>query len=66
MRRLEGHVCVVTGAAGASRRAAANRLGAEGAMVEGIDLLEHGVGNLALQTDLTDEAAVQEALDRLR
>jgi NAD(P)-dependent dehydrogenase (short-subunit alcohol dehydrogenase family) len=66
MRRLENKVCVVTGAAGGIGLAAAERLTQEGAMVEGIDLREHGVGRLTLERDLTDEDAVRDAFACIR
>lgn len=66
MRRLEDKVCVVTGAAGGVGLAAAKRLTQEGALVEGIDLREHGVGRLGLELDLVDEEAVREAFARIR
>jgi NAD(P)-dependent dehydrogenase (short-subunit alcohol dehydrogenase family) len=58
MARLDGRVCVITGAAGGIGLATAERLAAEGARVVGVDLRAHEVGELALQADLTDEAAV--------
>ncbi|HZU40030.1 MAG TPA: 3-oxoacyl-ACP reductase [Solirubrobacteraceae bacterium] len=58
--RLEGKVCVVTGAAGGIGAATAERFEREGARVVGVDLREHAVGTLALQADLTDEASVRD------
>jgi NAD(P)-dependent dehydrogenase (short-subunit alcohol dehydrogenase family) len=57
--RLSGKVCVVTGAAGGIGAATAARFEAEGARVVGVDLLEHGTGELSLQADLTDEGSVK-------
>jgi NAD(P)-dependent dehydrogenase (short-subunit alcohol dehydrogenase family) len=57
--RLEGKVCVITGAAGGIGTAAAQRFTQEGARVVGIDLRGHDVGELSLQADLTDERAVR-------
>jgi NAD(P)-dependent dehydrogenase (short-subunit alcohol dehydrogenase family) len=56
--RLDGRVCVITGAAGGIGTATAERFAAEGARVVGVDLREHAIGELALQCDLTDEQAV--------
>jgi NAD(P)-dependent dehydrogenase (short-subunit alcohol dehydrogenase family) len=58
MNRLEDKVAVITGAAGGIGLASAELFAAEGAHVVGVDLLEHEVGELSLQADLTDEAAV--------
>jgi hypothetical protein len=57
--RLADKVCVMTGAAGGIGEATAERLAQEGARVAGVDLLEHSVGELSLQADLTDEAQVR-------
>ncbi len=56
--RLDGKVCVITGAAGGIGAATAAVFEREGAKVVGVDLLEHRVGELSLQADLTDEQAV--------
>ena len=64
--RLEGRVCVITGAAGGIGAATAEVFGREGARVVGIDLLEHSVGELSLQADLTDEAVVESVYARAR
>jgi NAD(P)-dependent dehydrogenase (short-subunit alcohol dehydrogenase family) len=58
--RLEGKVCVITGAAGGIGQATVERFAAEGAHVVGVDVLSHSVGELALQADLTDEQAVRD------
>ena len=65
--RLEGKVCVITGAAGgigaesarAVRRARARR-------VVGVDLADGGRGELALEADVTDEEQVARACTRGR
>ncbi len=62
--RLEGKVCVITGAAGGIGRATADRFTREGARVVGVDLLEHSIGELSLQADLTDEPAVADLYAR--
>jgi NAD(P)-dependent dehydrogenase (short-subunit alcohol dehydrogenase family) len=64
--RLEGKVCVITGAAGGIGGATAEVFAREGAQVVGVDLREHGVGELALQADLTDEASVEALYERTR
>jgi NAD(P)-dependent dehydrogenase (short-subunit alcohol dehydrogenase family) len=56
--RLQGKVCVITGAAGGIGAATAELFSREGGQVVGVDLREHSVGELALQADLTDETAV--------
>jgi NAD(P)-dependent dehydrogenase (short-subunit alcohol dehydrogenase family) len=66
MARLSDRVCVVTGAAGGIGTATASRLSSEGARVVGVDLRDHGVGELSLQADLTDERAVRGLYERVR
>ena len=66
LRRLTNKVCVVTGAAGGIGAATAERLASEGARVVGVDLLEHSVGELSLQADLTDEAQVKGVYSRVQ
>jgi NAD(P)-dependent dehydrogenase (short-subunit alcohol dehydrogenase family) len=56
--RLEGKVCVITGAAGGLGSATAEVFEREGARVVGVDLLEHSVGELALVADVTYEDQV--------
>jgi NAD(P)-dependent dehydrogenase (short-subunit alcohol dehydrogenase family) len=64
--RLEGKICVITGAAGGIGTATAERFAAEGGRVAGVDLREHEVGELSLQADLTDETSVQNLYARVR
>ncbi len=66
MGRLDGKVCVVTGSAGVIGAQAARRFGAEGATVVGVDLAPGAAGDLAIQADLTDEAAVADVYTRTR
>jgi NAD(P)-dependent dehydrogenase (short-subunit alcohol dehydrogenase family) len=58
--RLDGKVAVITGAAGGIGAVTAEVFAREGAHVVGVDLREHGVGELSLQADLTSAAAVEE------
>jgi NAD(P)-dependent dehydrogenase (short-subunit alcohol dehydrogenase family) len=53
--RLEGKVCVVTGAAGGIGSQTVRRMRAEGARVVGVDLGEGAPGDLSLQADVTQE-----------
>jgi NAD(P)-dependent dehydrogenase (short-subunit alcohol dehydrogenase family) len=64
--RLSGKVCVITGAAGGIGGATAAVFEREGGTVVGVDLLEHTVGTLSLQADLTDESAVSGLYARVR
>src|SRR5436309_4106426 len=64
--RLEGKVCVITGAAGGIGAATAAVFEREGARVVGVDLLEHDVGELSLQGDVTDEQSVAATYLRVR
>lgn len=65
MKRLNGKVCVITGAAGGIGGATAELFAREGGRVVGVDVLEHSVGELALVADLTDEASVAELYTRV-
>jgi NAD(P)-dependent dehydrogenase (short-subunit alcohol dehydrogenase family) len=58
MSRLVDKVCVITGAAGGIGAATAARFEREGAIVVGVDLLEHSVGSLSISADITSEDAV--------
>jgi NAD(P)-dependent dehydrogenase (short-subunit alcohol dehydrogenase family) len=64
--RLEGKVCVITGVAGGIGRATAERFESEGGRVVGVDLLDHGIGELALQVDITSEDAVRDMYARVK
>jgi NAD(P)-dependent dehydrogenase (short-subunit alcohol dehydrogenase family) len=64
--RLAGKVCVITGTAGGIGAAGAETFEREGARVVGVDLLEHSVGELCLQADLTDESQVRGMYSRAR
>jgi NAD(P)-dependent dehydrogenase (short-subunit alcohol dehydrogenase family) len=58
--RLEGKVCVITGAKGGIGASAAELFAREGAIVVGVDLAEDSPGDLALACDVTDEDAVRD------
>jgi len=62
--RLQGKVCVITGAAGGIGAATAELFERQGARVVGVDLREHAVGALSLQADLADEPAVESVYAR--
>jgi NAD(P)-dependent dehydrogenase (short-subunit alcohol dehydrogenase family) len=64
--RLEGKVCVVTGAASGIGATSARLFAAEGARVVGVDLAEGAEGELALQADVTDEDQVREMYERTK
>jgi NAD(P)-dependent dehydrogenase (short-subunit alcohol dehydrogenase family) len=64
--RLEGKVCVITGAAGGIGAETARLFGQEGATVVGVDLGDHAVGDLALQADVSDEQQVRDMYQRSR
>src|SRR3954454_13810668 len=62
--RLEGKVCVITGAAGGIGAASAKRFMDEGATVVSADLVESPYGALSLLLDVTDEGAVRGMYER--
>ncbi len=64
--RLEGRVCVVTGARGGIGAASVEIFQREGATVVGVDLLADSPGDLALQVDVTSETQVAEMYQRVR
>lgn len=64
--RLDGKVCVITGAKGGIGAATAAVFAREGATVVGVDLAPDAPGDLALQVDVTDEAAVEAMYARVR
>lgn len=66
MGRLEGKVCVITGAASGIGAESARLFGEEGATVVGVDLAEDSVGDLAIAADVTDELQVQDMYATVR
>ena len=64
--RLEGKVCVITGASSGIGGASAALFAREGARVVGVDLAEGAPGELSLQVDVTDDAAVRDMYARVR
>jgi NAD(P)-dependent dehydrogenase (short-subunit alcohol dehydrogenase family) len=64
--RLDGKVCVITGAAGGIGAATAEAFAREGARVVGVDLHDGSPGELALEVDVTDEAAVKDMYARVQ
>jgi NAD(P)-dependent dehydrogenase (short-subunit alcohol dehydrogenase family) len=64
--RLEGKVCVLTGARGGIGAATAELFAREGAKVVGVDLLPGSPGELALEVDVTDEQQVSDMYARAR
>jgi len=64
--RLAGKVCVITGVAGGIGSATAAVFEREGALVVGVDIAEHSIGELALTADITSEEAVQALYAQVR
>jgi NAD(P)-dependent dehydrogenase (short-subunit alcohol dehydrogenase family) len=64
--RLEGKVCIVTGAKGGIGAATVELFAREGATVVGVDLAADSPGDLALAADVTDEEAVREMFAQVR
>jgi len=64
--RLEGRVCVVSGASGGIGAASVELFSREGATVVGVDLQPGCPGELALQADVTDEEQVRGVFARVR
>ena len=66
MGRLDGKVCVITGAASGIGAETAKLFKSEGATVVGVDLSENSEGDLAIQADVTDEQQVRDMYARAR
>ena len=63
--RLEGKVCVITGAASGIGATSARLFAAEGARVVGVDLADDSDTELALAADVTDEDQVRDVYKRV-
>jgi len=63
--RLDGKVCVITGAAGGIGAVSAELFMEEGATVVGVDLLDGARGTVAMQADVTDADQVRDLYDRV-
>jgi NAD(P)-dependent dehydrogenase (short-subunit alcohol dehydrogenase family) len=64
--RLDGKVCVITGAASGIGATSARVFAEEGARVVGVDVSPDSEGELALEVDVTDESQVRDAYARVR
>jgi NAD(P)-dependent dehydrogenase (short-subunit alcohol dehydrogenase family) len=62
--RLDGKVCLVTGASGGIGAETVRRFQEEGARVVGVDLGEDAPGDLSLQADVTHEGQVVDMFER--
>jgi NAD(P)-dependent dehydrogenase (short-subunit alcohol dehydrogenase family) len=65
MGRLEGKVCVITGAAGGIGAETARRFREEGATVVGVDLDEVADVDLSIACDVSDEESVRSMYDEV-
>lgn len=63
--RLEGKVCVITGAASGIGLHSARLFEAQGARVVGVDIDPGSPGELAIEADVTDEQQVTDLYDRV-
>ena len=63
--RLEGKVCVVTGASGGIGAATCELFAREGATVAGADVTENAPGDLSMQVDVTHEGRVIEMYEHV-
>jgi NAD(P)-dependent dehydrogenase (short-subunit alcohol dehydrogenase family) len=64
--RLDGRVCVVTGAAGGIGASTVELFQREGAKVAGVDVLNDCPGDMSLQIDLTSEELVADLYRQVR
>ncbi len=63
--RLDGKVCVITGAASGIGAESARLFAREGARVAGVDLAAGAEGELAIQADVTEEEQVHDLYERV-
>ena len=66
MGRLDGKVCVITGAASGIGAETARLFAEEGARVVGVDLMAGAEGELALRADVANEDSVREMYGKVR
>jgi NAD(P)-dependent dehydrogenase (short-subunit alcohol dehydrogenase family) len=64
--RLDGKVCVITGAASGIGATSARMFAHESARVVGVDVSPDSEGELALEVDVTDESQVRDAYVRVQ
>jgi NAD(P)-dependent dehydrogenase (short-subunit alcohol dehydrogenase family) len=64
--RLDGKVCVITGAASGIGAESAHLFAAEGARVVGVDLEEGAEGELSIRADVSDEEQVRGMYERAK
>ncbi|TML00883.1 MAG: SDR family oxidoreductase [Actinobacteria bacterium] len=65
MGRLDGKVCVITGAVGGIGSATCELFAREGATVAGADVTENAPGDLSMQVDVTHEGRVIEMYEHV-
>jgi len=66
LARLQGKVCVITGAASGIGAESARLFAEEGATVVGVDLRDDAVGTLSIAADVADEQQVSDLYNRVR